>query len=119
MSDPTPGPWKVRGCAGGYLIEALGKPTDTLFELPADAPRFRVVRGAGGIERLADATLIAEAPTLLAACEHAASAIHELINASGEQTYDDAIRALDQLRTAIKQAYGQHNPLFSTKERDQ
>jgi hypothetical protein len=51
----TLGPWFVRSCRAGYLIE--GK-------------TGRVVRGSGGVARRADARIIAAVPEMLAFLEN-------------------------------------------------
>jgi hypothetical protein len=51
IAPHTPGPWKLHGIRGGYLVEAKG---------------LRVVRGQGGVKTLADGTLIVAAPEMLA-----------------------------------------------------
>lgn len=87
MADEhTPGPWEIRNCAGGYMIEG-----------PAGSPR--VVKGSGGVGRREDAQLIVLAPDLLAACEEAAAYLEGLL-VEGIPTPEIATRLRDLARRA-------------------
>lgn len=90
MGKYTPGPWYIRPCAGGYLIEG------------SEGASQRVVRGSGGVKLASDAELITASPDLLRACEFALS----VIEAQGMFDMSERMAA-ERLEAAIAKAHGQ------------
>lgn len=104
----TPGPWRVRTLADddGEITDCFVAAAD-VNGFPYDAQILGDDEYRGDVGRmLADARLIAAAPTLLAACEEAEAVIAQGAAYRGSGVSVAEERAITALRAAIAEAKG-------------